>query len=161
MAKAPKAEKAAPAETPVTAAPEKDQAVAAGPEAADEAAAAVQTAGAPLAAPQVAGASESDQPVAALPETAGAAATTDPAMAAPLAETADPSAEPKAAPAHGVGGGGGQVEKGWATVVSPISHDGADYAAGDTIPVTEAEFRVLVKAGAVLDEDWEELPIPF
>lgn len=125
MARAPKAEKAAPAETPVTAAPENDQPVAAGPEA------------------------------------TGEAATAEPAVAAPLAETVDPSAEPKAAPAHGVGGGGGQVEKGWATVVSPISHDGADYSAGDTIPVTEAEFRVLVKAGAVLDEDWEELPIPF
>lgn len=125
MAKSPKAEKAAPAETPVSAA------------------------------------TENDQPVAALPETAGAAATTEPAVAAPLAETADPSAEPKAAPAHGVGEGGGQVEKGWATVVSPISHDGADYSIGMAVPVTEAEFRVLVKAGAVLDEDWEELPIPF
>lgn len=122
MAKAPKAEKAAPAEAPVIAA------------------------------------TENDQPVAALPETAGEAAT---AVAAPLAETVDPSAEPKAAPAHGVGGGGGQVEKGWATVVSPISHDGADYSIGMAVPVTEAEFRVLVKAGAVQDEDWEELPIPF
>ena len=125
MAKGPKAEKAAPAETPVTAA------------------------------------TENDQPVAAGPEAAGEAATTEPVMAAPLAETADPSEEPKAAPAHGVGGGGGQGEKGWATVVSPISHDGADYSIGMAVPVTEAEFRILVKAGAVQDEDWDELPIPF
>lgn len=83
------------------------------------------------------------------------------AVSTPLAATANPSTEPKAAPAHGVGEGGGRVEKGWATVVSPISHDGADYSIGEAVPVTEAEFRVLVKAGAVLDEDWEELPIPF
>ncbi len=72
-----------------------------------------------------------------------------------------PSDDAQAAPAAAVTRLAEKAEKAQATVISAIEHDGQAYGPGDPIDLTRAEFAALVKAGAVQDEDWDELPIPF
>ncbi|NTT88499.1 hypothetical protein [Tabrizicola fusiformis] len=94
-----------------------------------------------------------DTPIRAEPETVSGEAATGDGATAPAASLS---------PGRGIAGGdGGRVEKGLATVISPIDHDGQSYQIGEPLPLTRDEFAALVKAGAVQDEDWEELPIPF
>ena len=68
---------------------------------------------------------------------------------------------PLSSAAGGAGGDGGRVERAMANVISPIDHDGQSYKVDDPIALTREEFTALVKAGAVQDEDWDELPLPF
>ncbi|MEZ5752854.1 MAG: hypothetical protein R3D60_13120 [Paracoccaceae bacterium] len=50
----------------------------------------------------------------------------------------------------------GAPERRPATVASRIDHDGEAYLPDDLILVTEAEFAVLFKAGALVESDWDD-----
>lgn len=96
----------------------------------------------------------------------GEEAKLPPPDAAELAATtaSHPAGESQAVISAGAAADGGpvqRVEKATAAVISPIEHDGLSYAIGDPIDVTREEFVALVKAGAVQDEDWDELANPF
>lgn len=45
----------------------------------------------------------------------------------------------------------------FATAVSPIEHDGVHYRLGNPVPLTRDQFLTLRLAGAVADEDWDDL----
>ena len=44
-----------------------------------------------------------------------------------------------------------------ATAACTVLHDLMLYASGEPIPVSEADFKALSKAGAVIEDDWDDL----
>lgn len=44
-----------------------------------------------------------------------------------------------------------------ATAASTVLHDLMLYTSGEPIPVSEADFTALSKAGAVIEDDWDDL----
>lgn len=46
-----------------------------------------------------------------------------------------------------------------ATAATSVLHDLMLYTSGDSIPVSEADFTALSKAGAVFEDDWDDLAL--
>lgn len=76
-------------------------------------------------------------------------------------QVAPPAPDPAAEDGGGPLATEERPEQGIATVISPIAHDGVVYLAGDQLLLTRPEFERLRLAGAVADEDFDDLPIPF
>lgn len=50
-----------------------------------------------------------------------------------------------------------RIQRRMATAASSVLHDLMLYTSGDPIPVTEVDFTALSKAGAVIEDDWDDL----
>lgn len=72
------------------------------------------------------------------------------AATAPKTDPQEGQIDPAAAlDPDAAGGQGPQEVRHWIEVIDPLNHDGDDYAPGDAILLTSAQFDALVKAGVV------------